>query len=302
MSAIQAIRSLAQQAIGQRIRGLTGSRATLDDFATPLGDPGLFGPQAMVWRVHEHFTAMMVGGLSSLMVQALHPLALAAVWDHSDFRQDLKARLGRTAFFVAATTYGSKSLALQTIERVNAIHARITGCDAQGQPYAANDPQLLRWVHLVEVTSFLAAFNHLTATPLTPAQGDQYIAEMAQIGHRLGAIDLPTTLAATQQALLEFQTALRCDERTRDVLQRLETYPTDLHDRPFMALALQAAFDIMPAWALARIGRVPACAVQTQMTRRALQVMTLPVQWALAQQGVAATARRCVQALDHRRW
>lgn len=302
MSAIQAIRRLAQQTIGQRIRGLTGSRATLDDFATPLGDPGLFGPQAMVWRVHEHFTAMMVGGLSSLMVQALHPLALAAVWDHSDFRQDLKARLGRTAFFVAATTYGSQSLALQAIERVNGIHARITGCDAQGQPYAASDPLLLRWVHLVETTSFLAAFNHLAATPLTPAQCDQYITEMAQIGQRLGATDLPTTLAATQQALLEFQPTLRCDERTRDVLQRLEAYPVDLHDRPFMALALQAAFDIMPAWALARIGRAPACAVQTRMTRVALQVMTLPVQWALDQQGVAATARRRVQALDHRRW
>lgn len=70
---------------------------------------------------------MMVGGLSSLMVQSLHPRALSAVWDHSDFRHQLKGRLGRTAYFVAATTYGSEALAMGAIRRVNMIHAHIRG-------------------------------------------------------------------------------------------------------------------------------------------------------------------------------
>ncbi|MEY2621330.1 MAG: hypothetical protein RIT26_1150, partial [Pseudomonadota bacterium] len=169
-SPIQHLRSFALQAIGQRVRAVAGSASALDDFKTPLGDPGLFGPQSMAWRVHAHFTAMMVGGLSSLMVQALHPRALAAVWDHSNFRHDLKARLGRTAYFVAATTYGGRAQALRVIDRVNAIHAGLRGTDPFGRPYVANDPELIRWVHLVEVLSFLDGYQHLSLTPLTPAQ------------------------------------------------------------------------------------------------------------------------------------
>jgi uncharacterized protein (DUF2236 family) len=108
MSLAGALKTLAFNAIGERVRAITGSKASLDDFANPKGDIGLFGPESMAWRVHAHFTAMMVGGLSSLIVQSLHPRALAAVWDHSDFRHKLKGRLGRNAYFVAATTMAAK--------------------------------------------------------------------------------------------------------------------------------------------------------------------------------------------------
>ena len=129
-TATDTLKQLAFFAIGERLRAITGStKSSLEDFAVPAGDPGLFGPASMVWRVHAHFTAMMVGGLSSLIVQALHPRALAAVWDHSQFRDKLKDRLSRTAFFVAATTYGSEAFAMKAIQRVNAIHSRITGTD-----------------------------------------------------------------------------------------------------------------------------------------------------------------------------
>ena len=122
-----ALKSLAFHMLGERVRAITGSTASLDDFAKPKGDSGLFGPDSIAWLVHANFTAMMVGGLSSLMVQSLHPRALSAVWDHSDFRHQLKGRLGRTAYFVAATTYGSEALAMGAIRRVNMIHAHIRG-------------------------------------------------------------------------------------------------------------------------------------------------------------------------------
>lgn len=294
MALAQILRGLATQAIGHRVLAVTGSRSSLEDFAVPPGDPGLFGPDAMAWRVHEHFTAMMVGGLSSLMVQALHSRALAAVWDHSDFRRNLKTRLGRTAYFVAATTYGGRALALRTIERVNTIHAKAVGTDLQGRPYSADDPVLIRWVHLVEVSSFLAAFQHLSSEPLSAAQCDRYIAEMTQVGHLLGAVDLPQTLPATEQALLDFQQDLAFDARAREILQLIQSYPAEPLDRPFMALALQAAFDVMPRWALQQIQRTPSCEVQRQATRLALQLGAAPVQWMLAQQGVAAAARQRV--------
>ena len=135
MTFVECVKNLALDVIGARVQSMTGSESSLDDFRTPAGDPGLFGPDSMAWRVHAHFTSMMVGGLSSLIVQALHPRALAAVWDHSNFRHNLKSRLGRTAYFVAATTYGAEDLAMESIRRVNAIHAGIRGVDQQGQPY-----------------------------------------------------------------------------------------------------------------------------------------------------------------------
>lgn len=296
MAFAQVLQELAFEAIGHRVRAVTGSRSSLEDFAAPPGDPGLFGPESMAWRVHAHFTAMMVGGLSSLMVQALHPRALAAVWDHSDFRRNLKGRLGRTAYFVAATTYGGRQQAMRTIERVNAIHAHAVGTDQQGRPYAANEPALIRWVHLVEVTAFLAAFQHLSKKPLSLQECDRYIAEMTQVGHLLGAVDLPTTLHATHRALLDFQDELSFGVRAQEIMQVIRSYPADVFDRPFMALVLQAALDVMPEWALRLTGCSRSCEVQQQATRLALRLGAEPVQWMLDREGVAAAARHRVQA------
>ena len=293
-----AFKAMAFEAIGERVRAITGSkaRASLDEFATPPGDPGLFGPDSMAWRVHADFTVMMVGGLSSLIVQALHPRALAAVWDHSDFRHKLKERLGRTAYFVAATTYGPEAMALKAIQRVNAIHAHIRGTDLEGQPYVANEPALIRWVHLVEVISFLAAYQLLAKQPLSAQGCDQYIAEMAKVGHLLGATDLPLTYADAQAELLGFADVLRFDARAQEILQVIQGYPVDLLDKPWMALILNCAFDLMPPWVLAMMGRPPTCVVKKQATRLAVQLTAEPVQWMLNQQGVSAVARRRVQA------
>ncbi|WP_176115989.1 oxygenase MpaB family protein, partial [Burkholderia cepacia] len=97
------------------------------DFSSPPGDPGLFGPEAVCWRVHGDFTSMMAGGIAALLLQALHPLALAGVWDHSSFRTDILGRLRRTATFVAGTTFGSQADALGLIARVRSIHDGVTG-------------------------------------------------------------------------------------------------------------------------------------------------------------------------------
>lgn len=295
MSLHASITRLALLAIGERVRAVTGSSSDLNDFTFPKGDPGLFGPDSVTWTVHAHFTAMMVGGLSSLMVQALHPRALSAVWDHSDFRHKLKDRLGRTAYFVAATTYGSESLAMGAIRRVNMIHANIRGVDLQGRPYIANEPALVRWVHLAEVTSFLRAYQHLAKTPLAETACDQYVEEMRRVGHLLGATDLPMSWRSTQEALLDYQGELSFDERAKEILKIVENYPADMLDKPFMCLIMKAAFDVMPPWVLQRIERETPCSLQAQATKLALVVASQPVQWMLDQQGVSAVARQRVQ-------
>jgi uncharacterized protein (DUF2236 family) len=237
---------------------------------------------------------MMVGGLSSLIVQSLHSRALSAVWDHSDFRHQLKERLGRTAYFVAATTYGSEALAMRSIQKVNAIHSRVTGLDLQGRAYVANEPELIKWVHLVEVESFLSAYQHLSKQPLTAAQCDQYVNEMSRVGQLLGAIDLPLTHKALQSALQSFQDALVFDARAQEILHIIEAYPTDWMDKPFMNLVLKSAMDIMPDWALRMMGREVGYALPMQARRLAMQVAAEPVQWMLDKQGVAAISRQRV--------
>ncbi len=290
MSLHESVSDFAAQVIGERLRAITGSTSNLDDFTSPKGDRGLFGPESIVWKVHAHFTAMMVGGLSSLIVQSLHPRALSAVWDHSDFRNRLKERLGRTAYFVAATTYGSHAMAMGAIHRVNAIHAQISGTDLEGRPYVANEPALIRWVHIAEVSSFLNAYQHLSKDPLSASECDQYIHEMAQIGQWLGAVDVPLTWSSTQFELTQYRQELRFDARAKEILNVIENYPTDLLDKPFMRLTLKAALDVMPTWILQLIGKQPACALQSQAHRLALILGAEPIQWMLNQQGVQAVA------------
>jgi uncharacterized protein (DUF2236 family) len=175
-----------------------------------------------------------------------------------------------------------------------AIHAQISGLDLNGQPYEANEPILIKWVHLVEALSFLSAYQHLSRQPLSTQQCDSYMAEMSQVGQLLGAQDLPLTCAATDAQLHAFQSSLVFDERAKETVRIIESYPVDVLDQPFMQLVLQSAMDIMPSWALSLMGRQPSCVLQVQARRVALQWAAEPVQWMLDKQGVAAVSRQRV--------
>jgi uncharacterized protein (DUF2236 family) len=285
------LKPLAFEAIGKGLQNITGASSSLEVFKSPVGDPGLFGPQSVVWKVHADFSAMMVGGLSSLMIQALHPRALAAVWDHSNFRQQLKARLGRTALFVASTTYGGVELATKSIERVNAIHAKIGGLDQQGKPYKANEPDLLRWVHLIETVSFLNAYQHLALRPLSASDCNRYVVEMNKVGEMLGAINLPSTLQDLQHAIAQYEPELDFDERTRETIQSIENYSVGWTEKPFFSLILKSSFDIVPHWLLHKLQRTPDGCLQMNGRKVALQIASQPVQWMLDEQGVCAVAK-----------
>ena len=247
----------------------------------------MLGPQSIAWEVHAHFVGMLVGGVSSLLMQALHPRALAAVWDHSAFQTHLKERLGRTAYFVALTTYGATEEAMNAIERVNRIHAQIQGRMPDGTPYQANEPALLRWVHLTEVSSFLKGYQWLSWHALSVQAQDQYIQEMSRIGQLLGAPDLPQQWHAHEAAIEAYKPDLRFDERTREIVRVIENYPVDPWDKPFMNLVIQASFHLLPDWALPLLGRSPACEPLKQTVRQALRLAALPIQAFLDQIGRA---------------
>src|SRR5687767_13906609 len=118
----------------------------------------LVAPDSVAWRVHGDVTTMMVGGIAALLLQMLHPAALAGVWDHSDFEKDMLGRLRRTARFIAITTYAERGQAQALIGRVARIHDQVAGTLPDGRRYSANDPATLAFVHVAGAQCFLNAY------------------------------------------------------------------------------------------------------------------------------------------------
>ena len=277
---------------------LTGLAIGGVDYENPPGDPGLFGPDSVCWRVHGDFTSMMVGGIAALLLQALHPLALAGVWDHSNFREDLLGRLRRTGQFISGTTFGSRADAQRLIERVRAIHLKVVGQAPDGRPYAAYDPDLLTWVHVAEVSNFLEAHLRYLNPALPGDEQDRYYCEVALVAEALGARNVPRSRDAVARYLQGIRPDLRCDDRSREIVRILFTAPApSALARPFGALMMRAGVELLPDWAREMLGLH-----QHPVTRQAIRVgvrSTAPVlRWAV-RNGSAHRARRRMERPAH---
>ncbi|MHA7682527.1 oxygenase MpaB family protein [Cupriavidus sp. PET2-C1] len=277
---------------GAQVRGLTRSNSGLSlDYDNPPGDPGLFGPDAVCWRVHADFPAMLAGGVSALLMQTMHPLALAGVWDHSTFRTDMQGRLGRTAQFIAGTTYGNRADALALIDRVRRIHAAIKGTAPDGRPYAADDPALLTWVHVAEVSSFLTAYLRYVG-PLSVTEQDRYYAEVAQIAERLGATGVPRSADAIASYLERMRPQLVVSDRTREVVRLVMAMPVA---SPLLVPAVRVMGDagiaLLPRWAQRELGLHGSTAIRRPVSLAGMRVLAPTLRWALGS-GLAARARR----------
>ena len=216
-------------------------------------DPGLFGPTSVTWRVHAHM-AMLVGGIRSLLVQTLHPLAMAGVADYSAYEDDPLGRLQRTAAFIASTTFGSTAQATAAIEAVRRVHAGVSGTAPDGRPYRADDPALLSWVHHVEVESFLLAYQRI-GPGLDAADSDRYVAEMATVGRLMGASPLMTDVAGLRSFVAEHpdQTATA---QARRAVRFLVYPPLPAQARAPYAVLLAAAINLVPLRQRLRLGLV----------------------------------------------
>lgn len=274
---------------------MTGFGSGTVDLDTPKGDPGLFGPGSITWRVHGDFTSMMIGGIASLLMQMLHPGALAGVWDHSNFRADMGGRLRRTAQFVSGTTYASREEAEKLIARVRAIHERVEGRLPDGTPYSANDPELLRWVHVAEVRCFLDAHLRYRDPRLSPADRDRYFAETAIVAEKLGATDVPRSSRAIDAYLDAMRPKLRANERTVEVVGALLSQPApNALLVPFREATTHAAIDLLPDWA-ARMHGLDISGPRRGMARAGATGIGAIIRWSL-RDGSAQRARRRVGA------
>ena len=237
-------------AIQEQVHRLVGFGDGTVDLTRPPGDDGLFGPGSAAWQVHGDFTAMMAGGVAALLLQMLHPGALAGVWDHSNFRRDMLGRLKRTAQFISATTYGSTATAEGLIARVQRIHDAVAGTLPDGTPYSANDPDLLTWVHVAEVSSFLAAYRRYRDPRFPVAEQDRYLREYAIIAERLGATGVPKSRVALEAYIQAVRPQLRADHRTREVARAMiHQQPASLAMAPAQKVLMEGGIDLLPAWA-----------------------------------------------------
>lgn len=268
--------------IAAEIRGLFA-----DPVAGPLrvernGDDGLFGPGSMAWRVHGDVTTMMVGGVASLLMQMLHPPSLAGVWDHSAFRDDMLGRLRRTAAFIARTTYGSRAEALGEIARVYRIHDKVRGTLPNGTPYRANDPLALAWVHGCEVKCFLDAFIRYREPGMSRARQDRYVAEMAEMGRRMGADPVPECRKELERFIDGMRPELAHDARTAEVADLLlGQTPKNAALAPFHRLTMAAGKDLLPAWAK-RMHGFPVNRATAPLLRMGTLGIAEATRWALA--------------------
>src|ERR1022692_2371785 len=167
-----------------------------------------FAEDRPIRRVHGDWS-MFVGGIRALLLQSLHPLAMAGVAGHSGSRGERWGRLQRISYFLAVTTFGRASDAQATVERIKAIHERITGTAPDGRAYAASDPHLLTWIHVAEADSFLRAHTRSGGKPLDRARRNVYVADLARLGVKLGLPDPARTEAELTDRISQYRTDLR---------------------------------------------------------------------------------------------
>ena len=212
-------------------------------------DAGLFGPDSVAWRLHAD-PAMLAGGMRALLVQALEPRAMAGVDQHSGYRSDPWARLRRTTEFVYETTYGDTATALAACEQVRRVHERVRGVDpVTGRTYSASDPDLLRWIHAVEVHSFVVAYRAF-AGRLSDDDADRYVAEMVRVAE---LVELPRGMApASMGELREYLRSvdgLQITPAAREGMRTILGPPMPLALRPLWLVPVTATIAILPRFA-----------------------------------------------------
>jgi uncharacterized protein (DUF2236 family) len=219
-------------------------------------DRGLLGPDSVTWNMHAD-PSMWVAGITSLYLQSLHPRAVAGVVQNSNFQQDPLGRLARTANFVGLTTYGPRDEVAEAAAKVRTIHRSLRATDQRtGQTFRIDDPELLRWVHCAEVSSFLAVVR-MAGYPLTDGQADRYLDEQRQTATLVGlhAEDIPGSQAQMREYFADMRPELARTPDSDIVYRFLHrpplAFPLVLGRPVYTTLLGHLAYSLLPGWAIA---------------------------------------------------
>ena len=279
MSTIEAVRGRMGAVIFARIAGDEGPRRR--ERILYAEGPRRFAPDDAISLVHGD-ASMFVGGIRALLLQSLHPLAMAAVDQHSGFRGDPWGRLQRTSTFLAETTFGTIEDADRAIRIVRAVHRRISGVAPDGRPYEASDPHLLRWVHVAEVDSFLRAHDRYGERPLGAAGRDDYVAQTAIIGRALGATEVPETVAELEDTLRAYRPELTSTPAARRAARFILVHPPVpwAMRLPYSMLSA-AAVGMMPRWTRVALRLPYEPVTEATAVRASGKVITSAIRWAM---------------------
>jgi uncharacterized protein (DUF2236 family) len=218
----------------------------------PCTDPELsfLAPDSIVRVVHSDLPTMLIGGLAALLLQMLHPLAMAGVAEHSNYQSDPLGRLRRTADFVGTTTFGSRSEAEKAIAQVQRVHRRVHGVAPDGRAYSAADPDLVTFIHVAEMSSFLESARRFGPRALTLEQCDRYYEDVAPVAVALGAERVPRSMLETQGYFGRIRPELSAGPQAlqaRDWLRRGVAKRPE--ERIAYSILLAAAISTLPRWA-----------------------------------------------------
>lgn len=288
------VRKQLGQGLFAMVAGPDGPEKRARIHGTP--GPRWFAEDSPIRQVHAD-ASMFVGGLRALLLQSLHPLAMAGVAQHSDYRSDPWGRLQRTSTFLAVTTFGTADDAQRAVDRVRGIHRRVRGEAPDGRAYRADDPHLLEWVHIAEVDSFLLAYQRFGATALDQAGRDAYVADTARVASALGVIDPPRSEGQLKARLKAYRGELHSTAAAREAARfLLITPPLPLAARgPYGALAATAV-SMLPAWARLPL-RLPYLPVlEATGIRLTGQVVVGGIRWALGANPPKAVPAQTVPA------
>lgn len=281
------------EVLTQRVRGvlaasirrqLIGDGTPARDLTQPIeGDPGLFGPGSATWQVHAD-AAMLIGGVRALLLQTMHPLAMAGIHDHSAYKTDPMGRLWRTAEYVGTTSFGSTADAERAVAMVKRVHVKVTGTAPDGRRYTANDPHLMAWVHHALTESFLVAYQRYGAQPLDAEMADRYVAEQAVLAEMLGA-DVPgpaRSVAELRAWMAGIRPELKAGRQAREAVHFLLTPPLPLLSRaPYVVLAA-AAVGLLPRYVTNAL-RIPVVPLADPLAvRPATKAMSAIIGWAMS--------------------
>lgn len=249
-----------------------------------VSDPDLayVHPGSVVRVVHSDIGTMMIGGVAALMLQALHPLAMAGVADHSGYENDPIGRLRRTANFVGTTTFGTTDEARAAIRHVQAVHRRVRGVAPDGRPYSADDPDLLTWVHTAEMYCFLQATQRFGARRLTREECDRYYKETAPVAIELGAEWVPRSLEEVDAYFLHVRKDLYGGPQAlvaRDFLLRGVARKPE--DKLVYSLIAAAGISLLPRWARSKMRLPTLTLVDAGVVTPAARMLCVALRWAV---------------------
>lgn len=224
------------------------------DFARPVGAPALMAPESVSWRIFKNPVSVFVGGVAAVILELAEPAVRSGVWEHSSFRREPVKRLQRTGLAAMMTVYGPREAAEQMIAAVVRRHDRISGFTPAGEPYHANDPRLLAWVHATAIYGFAEAYNRYV-TPLGEAGLSQAFAEGMPAARLYGASNAPTSLAAWDALLESMRERLEASPiifEFLDIMRRAPALPRAL--QPLQNTMIRGAVEITPSWVRERVG------------------------------------------------